>query len=53
VSEGRLILMSTTAGRRGVFFETWEHGEGWLWIRHRLDRIEKLVSDIGRLVSNH
>jgi hypothetical protein len=33
VSEGRLILMSTPAGRRGVFFETWEHSEGWLRIR--------------------
>jgi hypothetical protein len=33
VSEGRLILMSTPAGRRGVFFETWEHGEDWLRIK--------------------
>jgi len=33
VSEGRLILMSTPAGRRGVFFETWERGEDWLRIR--------------------
>jgi phage terminase large subunit-like protein len=33
VSEGRLILMSTPAGRRGVFFQTWERGEGWLRIR--------------------
>jgi hypothetical protein len=35
VSQGRLILMSTPAGRRGVFFETWEHG-GPDWLRFRI-----------------
>jgi hypothetical protein len=35
VSQGRLILMSTPAGRRGVFFETWEHG-GDDWLRFRV-----------------
>jgi hypothetical protein len=30
---GRLILLSTPAGRRGYFFETWEHGENWHRIR--------------------
>ncbi len=29
VSGGRLILLSTPAGRRGWFFEEWEHGEGY------------------------
>lgn len=29
VSGGRLIMMSTPFGKRGVFFETWEKGEGW------------------------
>jgi hypothetical protein len=35
VSQGRLILMSTPAGRRGVFFEVWEHG-GADWLRFRI-----------------
>jgi hypothetical protein len=29
VSGGRLMLLSTPHGKRGVFFEEWEHGEGW------------------------
>jgi hypothetical protein len=28
VSAGRLVEMSSPAGRRGHFFENWEHGEG-------------------------
>ena len=28
VSRGRLIELSTPAGRRGHFYENWEHGEG-------------------------
>jgi hypothetical protein len=28
-SAGRLILLSTPAGKRGVFFEEWTGGEGW------------------------
>jgi hypothetical protein len=33
VSRGRLILMSTPAGRRGTYFEIWDRSEGWLRIR--------------------
>jgi hypothetical protein len=29
VSGGRLILMSTPAGRRGHFFQVWDEGVGW------------------------
>src|SRR5215213_152549 len=29
VSGGRLMMLSTPAGKRGVFFEEWESGEGW------------------------
>ena len=29
VSGGQLILMSTPFGKRGHFFEEWDHGEGW------------------------
>src|SRR5215216_1784981 len=29
VSEGRLMMLSTPYGRRGVFFEEWTGGQGW------------------------
>jgi hypothetical protein len=29
VSGGALIMLSTPAGKRGVFFEEWTNGEGW------------------------
>jgi len=29
VSRGGLILLSSPAGRRGVFFQEWENGAGW------------------------
>jgi hypothetical protein len=29
VSDGSLIMLSTPAGRRGVFFEEWTEGKGW------------------------
>ena len=29
VSRGRLMMLSTPAGRRGVFFEEWTEGIGW------------------------
>jgi hypothetical protein len=29
VSGGRLMMLSTPAGRRGVFYEEWTNGEGW------------------------
>lgn len=29
VSCGRLMLLSTPYGRRGVFYEEWTEGEGW------------------------
>jgi hypothetical protein len=29
VSSGKMILLSTPFGKRGFFYETWEHGEGW------------------------
>jgi Terminase large subunit, T4likevirus-type, N-terminal len=44
VSGGRLIMLSTPWGRRGVFYEVWEHGEGWEKYRvtaHQVDRISE------------
>jgi hypothetical protein len=29
VKEGRFLALSTPAGKRGWFYEAWEHGEGW------------------------
>lgn len=29
VSDGRLILLSTPYGKRGFFYDTWEHGKEW------------------------
>jgi hypothetical protein len=28
-TSGRFIALTTPAGRRGWFYEAWEHGEGW------------------------
>jgi Terminase large subunit, T4likevirus-type, N-terminal len=39
VSHGRLVLMSTPAGKRGHFFETWHAGSG-VWERIRLPAAE-------------
>ena len=35
VSGGRLVMLSTPWGKRGVFYETWEHG-GPAWERYRV-----------------
>jgi hypothetical protein len=29
VSGGKLMMLSTPHGRRGVFFEAWDHGTEW------------------------
>jgi hypothetical protein len=44
ISQGRLILLSSPFGRRGHFYETWEHG-GSEWLRvkvtaHEVPRID-------------
>ena len=33
VSRGRMILLSTPFGKRGVFYETWMNGVGWHRVR--------------------
>jgi hypothetical protein len=35
-SSGRLVLLSTPAGRRGVFFEEWTEGDGSAWERYEV-----------------
>jgi hypothetical protein len=42
VSGGRLMMLSTPAGRRGVFHEEWTNGQGW-------ERYEILASEVPRI----
>lgn len=42
VSGGRLVMLSTPFGKRGVFFEEWTDGEGW-------ERYEVPASDCPRI----
>ena len=42
VSRGRLIELSTPNGRRGHFYENWEHGEG-------LERIKIIGREFPRI----
>lgn len=42
VSGGRLIMASTPHGKRGVFFEEWESGEGW-------ERFEVTAAEVPRI----
>jgi hypothetical protein len=42
VSGGSLVMMSTPWGRRGVFYDTWERGEGW-------ERYKVPASDVPRI----
>jgi hypothetical protein len=36
VSGGRLMMLSTPAGKRGVFFEAWSGGESSAWERYEV-----------------
>jgi hypothetical protein len=42
VSGGRLVCLSTPFGKRGFFFEEWEHGQGW-------ERIKVTAHDCPRI----
>jgi hypothetical protein len=42
VSGGALLILSTPAGRRGVFFEEWSEGRGW-------ERYEVPASEVPRI----
>jgi hypothetical protein len=43
VSGGRLIALSTPFGKRGFFFEEWDHGEGWARIRIKADECPRIT----------
>ena len=42
VSGGRLMMLSTPAGKRGVFFEEWSGGEGWERYEVRAEECERI-----------
>jgi hypothetical protein len=43
VSDGRMICLSTPHGKRGFFWDAWEHGgDDWLRIRVSADRIPRI-----------
>jgi hypothetical protein len=42
VSGGALLMLSTPAGQRGVFFEEWMEGVGW-------ERYEVAIEDVPRI----
>lgn len=42
VSGGRLLMMSSPAGRRGIFYEEWSEGERW-------ERFEVSADDVPRI----
>lgn len=42
VSGGRLMMLSTPAGKRGVFFEAWSEGEGWERYEVRAEGCERI-----------
>jgi phage FluMu gp28-like protein len=45
VSGGRLMMLSTPYGKRGVFFEEWSGGEGW-------ERYEVPASECPRIAAS-
>ena len=42
VSGGRLMMLTTPYGKRGVFFEEWTGGEGWERYEVRADECERI-----------
>jgi hypothetical protein len=42
VSGGRLMMLSTPYGKRGVFFEEWSGGEGWERYEVRAEECERI-----------
>jgi hypothetical protein len=43
VSGGRLLLLSTPAGKRGTFYESWEHGgDAWERIHVTAEQVPRI-----------
>jgi hypothetical protein len=45
VSGGRLMMLSTPAGKRGVFFEEWTEGEGWERYETRAEECARITPE--------
>jgi hypothetical protein len=45
VSRGRLVCLSTPAGKRGFFFAEWSEGQGWHKVRVTADECERISRD--------
>ncbi len=51
VSNGRLMMLTTPYGKRGVFFEEWTNGEGWERYEVRAEECERIPSaDPGQIL---
>ena len=45
VSRGRLVALSTPAGRRGFFFEAWEHGQDWHKVKFTAENCPRITAE--------
>ena len=45
VSNGRLVLLSTPFGKRGIFFSTWDTGDDWQKIQITAEQCPRISAD--------
>jgi predicted phage terminase large subunit-like protein len=45
VSRGRLILLSTPLGKRGIFWGAWEQQDGWKKVKVTADQCPRILDD--------
>jgi hypothetical protein len=45
VSGGRLLMLSTPCGKRGVFFQEWTAGQGWERVELHADQCSRIPAD--------
>jgi hypothetical protein len=48
VSSGKMILLSTPFGKRGFFYETWQHASGWERVKIRATDCPRIPADFLR-----
>jgi hypothetical protein len=44
-TKGRLILLSTPRGKQGVFYRTWNEGEGWKKVKVTADECPHITKE--------
>jgi hypothetical protein len=42
---GRLICLSTPCGKRGFFYESWQHGDNWTRVRVAADQCPRITKE--------